>query len=309
MVYYNRATSSAFLFLLTLCLFACSPNVGAAGSGSVSLDELAEVSPNIRNARESVRISKDPSVLNNATFKDLYLNKLMIKNARLTGGTFNDCGFNEMVAENVTFENFTFEKAIFYKSTFTNVKFLNCTVSDSLILESEFRNSSFTKGSFVRKRYYGYGNRPDMDKVTFDVMTFDGPAFKGGYYIGNTTGSVVFKNVRDVEGSRHEGRYLFHGMTVNVTFENCAIGEMDYLQLWRDSKYTAKNCSFAGSVFWVGTGTTMEFDNCTFSDKASIETDGVMILRSCTVKDPMEFPGGRQPEKLQLINTTLPASR
>ena len=267
--------------LLLLCAGGLQACAAASSSGDdVSLDDLAAVSPGLRGAQESVRISKNPQRLVSG-LKDLELPRVAIANATLKGGVLTSCSLPELRAENVTFDGVTFEKVRIREATLKNVRFINCVFKDTVIAKSSLENCLFQGGSFSRWRY-GERDGANFESNEFRATTFDAVAFRNHAYFGNSKGDVTFRNITEVEGSKVSARHFFHGFGVAVVLEKCSFPEIDAFALWRESSLRATDCRFNGSRIWSGK-TTGLFTNCTFTGPCDIGMEGEPVLKGCTI--------------------------
>lgn len=275
--------------LLALCaaLFFFLPFTftGAQAADDVTLDELAEVMPELREAMDSVRLRKNPQYLNNSVIEGKRLPRLLLRNVTLKGGEFKECALPELRLENVTFENFRFDNTVIGNAEFKNVNFKNCLFVDSILADSRLADCVFSGGELRRSRYNAHGGRGNFEKTTFERVVFDGNQFKEKFFLGTAEGSISFRNLRIDEGSLSEGRFFLQGYGLQLEFERCEVGKLDFLSVWRGGKVTIKDSRFRGSRFWSGTNTEYSFERCVFSGDTSLDIEGTVPLLNCTAKN------------------------
>lgn len=157
---FAKSRNGIILFLLCIAAIAFvignpGKEPGVRGGGphdeSVTLEELAAVMPELREARESVLISRNPLRLQGVETTDLTLRGLVLKDAAIKGGSMKGCSLPGLHAENVVFEDFVFDTVTIENGAFINVRFVNCIVTGS--------------------RFQGGGR---------DAVIFEGCRFQGG---------------------------------------------------------------------------------------------------------------------------------
>ncbi|MDL2272520.1 pentapeptide repeat-containing protein [Desulfovibrio sp. OttesenSCG-928-I05] len=300
-----RSRRMFFGGMLAALLTACggrTGNTAAPGTDdAVSLDELARGMPELRDARESVLISKNPARLSGAEIRDTTLKAVSIKDATVKGARFTDCHLPDMSAENIVFEDCVFTGTAIREGTFKNTRFVNCSFLRSTIDDSTLTDCLFQGGVFDGLR--AERKHPEINACTFDNTTFDGSVFSYWYAIGNTKGNLRFKNITKVEGHNHSGWALLHGVDVSVTFEDCDIRDAGLVYLTFASSATVRNCTFSRSTISGGDKSVIVLENCRSTGPFTLYSKGRATLRSCTFAPGFKIMG--QPD-LTLENTVLP---
>jgi uncharacterized protein YjbI with pentapeptide repeats len=302
---FAKSRNGLLLFFLVFALLAfVAGRPGERPERPVTVDELAEVMPELYDARESVLISRDPSRLQGVETNGRMLRRLTLRNAALKDGRIVSCSLPEITAENVVFENFVFDRVSMEKGAFKNVRFVNCTFSRTQLTEMSFSGCLFQGGTMSGRS--GNPARPEFDRIRFEDTVFDAVAFTDFFTIGNTTGDVTFRNITAVEGGNWGGWALLHGMeTMRAAFEGCATDGVGLVYLIDEASALFTDCTFVNSSFNGGGQSAMVFENCRFQgrERNGIRSDGAVTLRSCTLEAGFSVDGRAA---LTLDDTELP---
>lgn len=287
--------AKAMLLALFSCLFlaggwALWPALSVVSAASkaelsaeVSLDELAEVLPEIKYGLESVRLRKNPCLLNNNAVADTTLPRLALLDATLTGGKFSNVYLPELHAKNLVLKNFRFTDCLIAKAVFENVRFENCVFEGTFINSSSFSQCEFNDCTFVHKD--SSSNQPDFDKNSFSKASISRARFKNSFTFANSEGQLTVREIKEAQGSVSAGRFLFHGLGLQLRLEKSSIGAIDFLQTWRDSKVEIVDCDFKGTRFWMGKS-ELKFTRCSFDQEVSLDVEGSVAMQDCSA------PGG-----------------
>lgn len=281
-----RLKNRLLLFCVSLAALLLPASFSAASD--VTLDELAEVMPEMRDAMDSVRLRKNPHYLNKSVVEARRLPKLLLKDVTLTGGEFKKCELPGLHLENITFQDYLFDDTTITNAVLKNVTFKNCTFIDSLLAESILVNCTFQGGTLERSKFGSRGGRGDFDNNTYENVIFDGALQKGHFYLGTASGSIILRNLRILEGTQSQGRYFAQGHGLQLEVDGCEVGKLDFLSVWRGGKLTVKNSSFRGARFWTGSGTEVSFEKCRFSGDTALHIEGTVPLTDCSGREPLK---------------------
>lgn len=251
-------------------------------AGPVTLDELAEVLPEIKYGLESVRLRKNPGLLNNNAIADTTLPRLALLDATLSGGKFSNVYMPELHAKNLVLKNFRFTDCLIAKAVFENVRFENCVFEGTFINSSSFSQCEFNDCTFTHKD--SASNQPDFDKNSFSRVSINRARFKNSFTLSNSEGQLTVREIKEAQATPNVGRFLFHGLGLQLRVEKSSIGDIDFLQTWRDSRVEIVDSEFKGSKFWMGKS-ELKFSKCSFDKNVSLDVEGSVTMNNCSAPD------------------------